>query len=253
MAQSVIVTGGGDGIGRSIAERFVAAGADVHICDVNPAHLEAAISGDSRLRGTVADVSDPGAVARLVEQAEAWMGPVDVLVNNAGIGGPRAPLEEVTDEDWDRVMRVNLYGMFHTMRCVIPGMKERGSGAIVNISTGSVRTLPVDRSVYNVSKAAVEGLTRTMARELGPFNVRVNAIQPGMVNNDRMRGIVKRIADQEGRTYEEVEGSFLEFISMRTKVEPEEIADMVVFLASDRAKHVTGQVIAVDGHIEWEQ
>ena len=225
----------------------------MHVCDVSAAHLQAATTANPSLRGTVADVSDPASVSGFVDEAEAWMGPVDVLVNNAGIGGPRAPLEEMSDEDWDQVMRVNLYGMFYTMRRVIPGMKARGSGTIVNVSTGSVRTNPVDRSVYNVSKAAVEGLTRTMAKELGPSNIRVNAIQPGMVNNARMRGIVRRIADQEGRSYEDVEKSFLEFISMRSKVEPTEIADMAVFLASDGAKHVTGQVIAVDGHIEWEQ
>ncbi len=253
MAKNVIVTGGGDGIGRAICERFLAAGAQVHVCDVDPDHLAAVTGANPSLRGTLADVADPDAVARAVEEALAWMGHIDVLVNNAGIGGPRAPLEEMTDGDWDRVMRVNLYGMFHTMRCVIPEMKQHMSGTIVNISTGSVKSIPVGRSVYNVSKAGVEGLTRTMARELGPFNIRVNAIQPGMVNNARMRGVVQRIADQEGRTYDEVEGGFLESISMRTKVEPTEIADMVVFLAANEARHVTGQIIAVDGHLEWEQ
>ncbi|MXV96346.1 MAG: SDR family oxidoreductase, partial [Gemmatimonadetes bacterium] len=107
--------------------------------------------------------------------------------------------------------------------------------------------------VYNVSKWGVEGLTKTAARELGPWNVRVNAIQPGMVNNERMRMIVQRIADQEGRSTTEVEDEFLQFISMRCKVEPEDIADMAVFLSSEGASRVTGQVIAVDGHIEWEQ
>ncbi len=132
-------------------------------------------------------------------------------------------------------------------------MKARREGSIVNISTGSVRTLPPNRSVYNASKWGVEGLTKTLARELGPWGVRVNAIQPGMVNNERMRGIVRRIADQEGRPPSEVEEEFLQFISMRCKVEPEDIAEMAVFLASEAASRVTGQVIAVDGHIEWER
>ena len=251
--KSVLVTGGGDGIGRAIADRFRAAGYNVHICDVDEAHLDAATAANSGIRGTLTDVADPTAVASLVDEATEWMGGIHVLVNNVGIAGPRSPMEEISDEDWDRVMRVNLYGMFHTMRCLIPQMRERGGGVVVNISTGSVNTVPPGRSVYNVSKAAVEGLTRTMARELGPSNIRVNAIQPGMVNNARMRRIVQRIADQEGRTYEEVESGFLDYVSMRTKIEPTEIADLTVFLASDEARHLTGQIIALDGNTEWEE
>lgn len=253
MAQRVLVTAGGDGIGRAIAERFLAGGATVHICDVVQEHLDRTVEANPGLHATLTDVADPGAVGRWVDQASGHMGGIDVLVNNAGIGGPRAPLEEISDEDWDRVMRVNLYGMFHTMRAVLPGMKAAGSGAIVNISTGSVKSLPIERSIYNVSKAAVEGLTVTMAKELGPSGIRVNAIQPGMVNNERMQGIVARIAEQQGRTPDEVEGDFLQFISMRSKVEPSEIAEAAFFLASPAARHVTGQILAVDGGIEWEQ
>ncbi len=181
------------------------------------------------------------------------MGQVDVLVNDAAIPGPRAPVEEMPDDEWERTLRVNLYGPFNWIKQVAPGMKARRDGSIVNISTGSVRTLPINRSVYNVSKWGVEGLTKTIARELGPYNVRANAIQPGMVNNPRMQTIVQRIADQEGRSVDDVEADFLRFISMRSKVEPEDIANMAVFLASDQACHVTGQVIAVDGNVEWEQ
>ena len=212
-----------------------------------------ALSENHAFTGTVGDVSEHADVARGMREAEEAMGRVDVLVNDAAIPGPRAPVEEMPDDEWDRTMRVNLYGPFLWTKAVVPGMKVRREGSIVNISTGSVRTLPLNRSVYNVSKWGVEGLTKTAARELGPWNVRVNAIQPGMVNNERMRGIVQRIADQEGRPAAEVEEEFLQFISMRCKVEPEDIADMAVFLSSEGASRVTGQVIAVDGHIEWEQ
>ena len=253
MASTVVVTGGASGIGRVIAQRFAGAGYRVHIFDINAEAVAQALSENHAFTGTVGDVSEHADVARGMREAEEAMGRVDVLVNDAAIPGPRAPVEEMPDDEWDRTMRVNLYGPFLWTKAVVPGMKVRREGSIVNISTGSVRTLPLNRSVYNVSKWGVEGLTKTAARELGPWNVRVNAIQPGMVNNERMRGIVQRIADQEGRPAAEVEEEFLQFISMRCKVEPEDIADMAVFLASEGASRVTGQVIAVDGHIEWEQ
>ena len=253
MARTVVVTGGASGIGRVIAQRFAEARYKVHIFDIDADAVAQALSENAAFSGTVGDVSEPADVARGMRDAEAAMGQVNVLVNDAAIPGPRAPVEEMPDDEWDRTMRVNLYGPFLWTKAVVPGMKARREGSIVNISTGSVRTLPLNRSVYNVSKWGVEGLTKTAARELGPWNMRVNAIQPGMVNNERMRGIVQRIADQEGRSADEVEAEFLQFISMRCKVEPEDIADMAVFLSSEGASRVTGQVIAVDGHIEWEQ
>lgn len=109
------------------------------------------------------------------------------------------------------------------------------------------------RSPYVASKAGVEGLTRSLARELGPDNIRINAILPGMIDNERMRGVIARIAQQEGRSFDEVEQSALRYISMRTKIQPAEIAEMVLFLCSDSACHVTGQLIAVDGNVEWEE
>ena len=253
MARNVVVTGGASGIGRVIAQRFSDAGHRVHIFDIDAEAVALALSQKAALSGTAGDVATPADVARGMRDASAAMGGVDVLVNDAAIPGPRAPVEEVPDDEWDRAMRVNLFGPFYWTKAVVPGMKARREGSIVNISTGSVRTLPPNRSVYNASKWGVEGLTKTLARELGPWSVRVNAIQPGMVNNERMRGIVRRIADQEGRPPSEVEEEFLQFISMRCKVEPEDIAEMAVFLASEAASRVTGQVIAVDGHIEWER
>lgn len=253
MARTVVVTGGASGIGRVIAQRFADADYRVHIFDIDAGAVAQALSENAAFSGTVGDVSAPADVARGMRDATKAMGRVDALVNDAAIPGPRLPVEEMPEDEWDRTMRVNLYGPFFWTKAVVPEMKVRREGSIVNISTGSVRTLPINRSVYNVSKWGVEGLTKTAARELGPWNVRVNAIQPGMVNNERMRMIVKRIADQEGRSADEVEDEFLRFISMRCKVEPEDIADMAVFLCSEGASRVTGQVIAVDGHIEWEQ
>jgi NAD(P)-dependent dehydrogenase (short-subunit alcohol dehydrogenase family) len=248
----VIVTAGAAGIGRAIAKRFRAAGARVAICDVDAKAVTRAIDEDGEILGHCADVTNPVQAQQFVDAVTATFGGVDVLVNNAGIAGPSAAIEDVTTEDWVRSFDVNVHGAFYLTRAVIPGMKSRGQGAIINISTGSVFTLPADRSPYIASKWAIEGLTRAAARELGPAHIRVNAIRPGFVNSDRMRRILTDKAKEAGKTLAEVEGKFLEYISMRTKIEPEEIGDMAVFLASDAARHVTGQLISVDGNIEWE-
>ena len=180
------------------------------------------------------------------------MGRVDVLVNCVGIAGPQALLEDITDDDWQTSMQVNLTGMFYTMKRAIPGMKERRFGAIVNFSSSSTLTCLPSRSAYIVSKYAVEGLTKNAARELGPFNVRCNAILPGGINNDRLNMIFERCAKEQGITVEEFEKEALRYVSMRTKIEPEELADTVYFLATDTAPHITGVLMEVSGGSEWE-
>ena len=251
--QTVVVTGAGRGIGRAIAERFLRGDARVHVGEVDSAVLADVLEANPGLRGSVADVGSPDQVERLFREACEWLGHVDVLVNNVGIAGPRAPIEEIEYEDWDQSMRINLSGMFYCIKQVLPAMKRRRHGVIVNISTGSVLTVPQQRLPYNVSKTGVEGLTRSVAREVGPFNIRCNAIRPGMVNTERMRGIVATIAAEKGITDEEVEADFIRYFSMRSQIQPREIADMVFFLASDEARHVSGQIIGVDGFVEWEE
>jgi NAD(P)-dependent dehydrogenase (short-subunit alcohol dehydrogenase family) len=131
-------------------------------------------------------------------------------------------------------------------------MKRRRDGVIINFSTGSTRTRLPLRAPYVASKAAVESLTQNAARELGPYNIRCNAILPGMINNERMKRIVASKAVSCGRSTDEVEQDYLRYISLRSKVEPDELADMVQFLASEKAAKVTGELIAVSGNVEWE-
>lgn len=252
MTEHIVVTGGADSVGRVIAERFHRAGARVHICDVRADALEATLAANPGMGGTLANVGDAADVERLFREARAGMGHVSVLVNNVGIGGPRAALEQVDDDDWRQTMAVNLNGVFYCMKQAIPDMKERRRGAIINFSTGSTRTRLPLRAPYVASKAAVEALTLNSARELGPYQVRCNAVLPGMINNERMRRIVQANADATGRTAEAVEQDYLKYISMRSKIEPDEIADLVLFLASDAARKVTGELIAVSGNVEWE-
>lgn len=250
--QNVLVTGAGQSVGRVMAEKFLAQGDRVHICDLDPALLSATLKANPSLRGTACDVGDPQSVDRLCDEAVQWLGHIDVLVNAVGISGPRAKVEDISVEDWRRCMAANIDAMFFTVRRAVPAMRKNRHGVIINFSSGSTKTQMVNRTPYLASKAAVEGFTKALARELGPDNIRANAILPGMIDNERMRGIVRRVADQEGRTPQEVEADYLKYISMRCKIQPSELADMVLFLASDKACHVTGQMISVDGNSEWE-
>jgi NAD(P)-dependent dehydrogenase (short-subunit alcohol dehydrogenase family) len=248
----VLVTAGGSGIGRAIAERFLAAGARVHICDVAPDMLAAALDANPGLRGSLADVARPAEVEALVADAAGWMGGIDVLVNNAGIGGPRAALEDIAYEDWDRTIAVNLSGMFYCIRNVAPLMKAQRSGCIVNIATASAKVALPLRAPYVASKVGVLGLTHTVAREYGPFGIRCNAILPGLIDNERGRRIVAGQAAERGIPVEQREAEFLEFVSLRCWIDPAEVGDLAVFLASPAGRHITGQQIGMDGNVEWE-
>jgi NAD(P)-dependent dehydrogenase (short-subunit alcohol dehydrogenase family) len=253
LADNVVVTGGADSVGRVIAERFLARGDKVHICDIRAEALKETLAANPGMTGTLANVGDFEAVARVFADAAAQMGDATVLVNNVGIAGPRAAIEDISLADWQESLQVNLSGMFFCMQRAIPGMKRRRGGAIVNFSTGSTRTRLPHRTPYVVSKFGVEGLTLNAARELGPFQIRCNAILPGMINNARMQGIVAAKAVEGRRSIAEVEAGYLRHISMRAQIEPSELADMVLFLASDAARKITGELIAVSGNLEWEE
>ncbi|MBO6782785.1 MAG: SDR family oxidoreductase [Alphaproteobacteria bacterium] len=248
----VIVTAGGSGIGRAIVDRFVAAGARVHTCDVQQDLLDETVASNDAVSGSLTDVGVPEQVEQLVADAVEQMGGVDVLVNNAGIGGPRAALEDVSYEDWDRTIRVNLNGMFYCIKNVARHMKAQQSGCIVNISTASAKVALPMRSPYVASKVGVLGLTHTVAREYGPYGIRCNAILPGLIDNERGRGIVANQARERGISVEEREAEFLEFISLKCWIDPTEVGDLAVFLASDAGRHITAQEIGMDGNVEWE-
>ena len=181
------------------------------------------------------------------------LGGLDVLVNNAGIAGPTAAVESVTPAEWDRTLAVNLSGQFYCARLAVPALKQAGGGSIINISSTSGRTgLPL-RVAYAVSKHAVMGLTETLARELGPDGIRVNAILPGWINNDRNRRVVQMKAAELGIAPEAYVREGLQFVSMRTMIEMSEVAQMALFLSSAAARHVSGQAIGVCGNVEYER
>ena len=250
MSRNVVITGGAGGLGRVMSELFLANGDRVHVGNV-------AFDADARgarenLRLTACDVGDSADVARLFAEAAAWMPRIDVLVNNVGIAGPRAPLESVSEQDWTRIIEVNLLGAVRCMQQVLPAMKAARSGVVLNVSTSSVLTRPLHRSPYNVSKAALEALTLSVAREAGPYGVRCNAIRPGMMDNERMHRVLRRVAEQSGKSVETVLAEELKFISMRCMVSMGEVARFALYLCSPEAAHITGQLVAIDGGAEWE-
>lgn len=253
MQQKVIVTGGASGIGLAIARRFYADGAKVFICDIAMDTLNNALAGNPGILGSTADVGVNEEVERCFAQAIETMGGITTLVNNAGIGGPRGNIEGLSVSEWDDCIQTNLNSIFYWSKQAIPIMKAQGGGSIINVSTTSAKTGLPGRAPYVASKAGVLGLTYNMARELGAHQIRCNAILPGLIDNPRGRLLVEKLAASRGTTVAESENEYLRYISMRTWIQPDEIAEVACFLASDRARHVTGQEIAVDGNIEWEQ
>jgi len=250
--KTALVTGAGSGIGLAIALRLAKSGARVCICDVSEPALDAASARNPHLKTQLADVADSRQVAKVVEGTLGEFGRIDILVNNAGVPGPCAAIDAVSLSEWEYTLRVNLTAPFLFAHHIAPVMKQAGSGSIINISTTSARTGLPRRTPYVVSKVGLLGLTRNLARELGSFGIRCNAILPGAIDNPRGRALISRAAEESGQSEGEVEKRLLQFVSMRTWIDPEEIAEMAAFLASDAARHITGQFIGVCGNVEWE-
>jgi NAD(P)-dependent dehydrogenase (short-subunit alcohol dehydrogenase family) len=249
----VVITGAAGGAGVVLAQKFSSAGARVHICDINATAVASVVSPDAGISGSVCDCGNSDDVARLFDDVLFKLGGLDVLVNNVGIAGPTALTEDVAPVDWDKTIAVNLSGFFYCVRLAIPLLKQAGGGTILNVSSTSARTgLPM-RLPYTVSKVGVLGMTETLARELGPFNIRVNSILPGWIDNDRGNGVFNQKAAALGIDPQELKAEGLSFISMRTQIQPEEIADMMIFLCSGKARHISGQHIGVCGNSEYER
>lgn len=247
MSKRVLITAGASGIGRAMAEKFAATGDDVWIADVDATALQEC---PDSWRKSCLDVTDEGAVSALFEEIETAWGGLDTLCANAGIAGPTATVENVALEDWQRCLSVNLDGPFLFAKYAARLMKDAGSGAIVlTSSTAGIFGYP-NRSPYATAKWGVIGLMKTLAMELGPFGIRANAICPGGVEGPRMEGVMMREAAAKGTTRDAIYQGYTSGVSMKSFVWPEDIAEMAAFLASDGARFVSGQVIAVDGHTE---
>jgi NAD(P)-dependent dehydrogenase (short-subunit alcohol dehydrogenase family) len=242
--QRVLITAGAAGIGREIARAFAATGAKVFVCDIDDAQLaEAKREGFITARCDMARRSE---IERMVPAAVEALGGLDVLVNNAGLAGLTLPVEQYPPDDWDRVIAVNLTGMFDVTRLAIPHLKKSTAGVIVNLSSIAGRFGFGNRSPYAATKWAVIGFTKTLAIELGAFNIRANAIAPGAVAGDRIERVFAGRAQISGKSLEEVRAEAMAVQSIKAMVDPKDIAQLAVFLASPAAKAISGQVIPID-------
>lgn len=249
--QRVIITAGAAGIGRATAAAFLDQGARVFICDVERTALDAFRKAHPKAGATLADVADAGQVDRLFEEAVAFLGGLDVLVNNAGIAGPTGPVEEISQEDWRRTLAVNLEGQFLCTRKAVPLLRQSGGGCIINLSSAAGRFGFPRRTPYSASKWGVVGFTKSLAVELGADNIRVNAILPGAVDGPRIRRVIAAKADSVGVPFEEMEKRYVSQASLRRMVTEDDIAGMAVFLASPAGYNVSGQALSVDADTQY--
>lgn len=241
----VLITAGANGIGLAIAQAFQEAGAHVHVCDIDEQALAALPEG---ITYTQADVSQEADVDRLFEDA-AHLGGLDVVVNNAGIAGPTASIEDIDPESWNRTININLNGQYRVANRATPLLRE-SKGLLINMASVAGRLGLAYRTPYSASKWAIVGLTKSLACELGPDGVRVNAILPGIVRGPRIEQVITARAEKRGISYTEMEQEILSNVSMRRMVEPTDIAAMALFLSAPGGANISGQALSVCANVE---
>jgi NAD(P)-dependent dehydrogenase (short-subunit alcohol dehydrogenase family) len=248
--QRVVITAGAGGIGLAIARLLYDQGCRLALCDVADAAIDAARKEMPGALVMKADVSNDGEIERFFAKTAEELGGLDALINNAGIAGPTGAVEEIAPADWRRCIEIGLTGQFLCAHLAVPMIKAAGGGSIVNMSSAAGKHGYAYRTPYSAAKFGVIGFTQSLAKELGPANIRVNAILPGIVAGPRMEGVIRDRATQVGVSYGEMEAQYLGRISLRRMVTPEDVATTVAFLLSDAGHNISGQSLCVDGNVE---
>jgi len=246
MVQRVLITAGAAGIGREFARAFAGKGGKVFVCDVDEGALAALAKEIPGLIARRCDMSQRAEIEAMVPAAVAALGGLDVLINNAGIAGLTLPVEQYPADDWDKVVAVNLTAMFDVTRLCIPHLKQSKAGCIVNMTSIAGRYGFANRSPYAATKWGVIGFTKTLAIELGEWGIRANAIAPGAVAGERIVRVFQGRAQISGKSMEEVKAAAMAEQSIKDMIDPKDIAQLAVFLASDAGKSISGQVLPID-------
>lgn len=246
----VLITAGAGGIGLVVTEAFLAEGAKVHICDVDKAAMATLKKKHPEVTMSGCDVADRKSVARLFDDALGALGGLDCLVNNAGIAGPTGPVHEINPEDWDRCVEVCLTSQFNCTRLAVPHLQKSANASIINLSSAAGKFGFYGRSAYAAAKWGVVGFTKSISRELGPMGIRVNAILPGIVEGDRIRRVIEAKSQVLGKPFEQVKSEWLALASIKEMVQPEQLADMMLLVASKRGRTISGQAISIDADLQ---
>ncbi len=248
---SAVVTGGGQGIGAAIAMGLARSGAHVVVNGRRAATLKAVCKAITDEGGSaeycIGDITDPVHVESLMALAAGSRKVLDILVNNAGIPGPTAPLVDLTLEQWNETLAVNLTGVFLACKAALPYLERSAHGKIVNIGSAAGKQPLPNRSAYAAAKIGVVGLTRTLAHEVGPAGISVNLISPWLVENARLKGVFSSMAKERGLTAEELRAKMTGETAFKRTVTESDVVEVVMFLCSHAADNITGQDINVAG------
>ena len=250
MQHRVLVTAGASGIGREIVRAFAADGAHVFVCDIDAGGLDSLAQAIPDLTTTLCDMASRDDIERMIAVGVDALGGLDVLVNNAGIAGPTAPVEAYAPDEWDRVVQINLTGTFNVTWLAIPHLKQSPAGVIINMSSVAGRFGYANRSAYAATKWGLIGFTKTLSIELGAWGIRANAILPGAVEGPRIQRVFEARAQQSGKSLEAVKQEAMAHQSIKSLVDPRDIAALAVFIASDSGKSISGQMLPIDNDMQ---
>lgn len=247
----VLISGGASGIGEAIAAAFIEAKAQVHVCDVSEQALKAFKAKYPATHGTHADVADRWAVDAVFAEQTAKFDGLDVLVNNAGIAGPTAGIDVMSESEWTRTIDVNLNAQYRFAHHAVPMLKNSEHAQMICMSSVAGRLGYAWRTSYAATKWAIVGMMKSLAAELGPDGVRVNALLPGIIEGPRIDKVIGARARQLGLAEGVMREEYIRKISLRRMTTAEDVAAMALFLCSPAARNITGQAISVDGNVEY--